>query len=1016
MRNMQALKGSIGVFALVFAASLLLLLPGCQGPLGLQDRANDTGTVSLTIEMPPIGRAIMPNVSLDDFTDFRLDFDSPSGGSYDYTLNQGAGNVTVDVELTLGTWTLVVTAYLSEDDYDDGYAAAASSEVTLTVTAGNVAVSGPVVLLPIYDGVGGLFTWALTFPDDGSTTTGTLEVFGVYDDGEIGDDLVDSATIPFTVTYMTLPAGTYFVLITLENDVHGELTFGIDLHIYGNMTSHLLRHFGEGRFRGCECDGLWMLDCNCDPCDCDVVGEALANLDNFFGIMGAGLNANNTRLVDGSLFLHGREDEWIGVDIQVIDAAGAPPTGPYQIPVGADTLYRVIVTGQAVVGTTAQLRNANTPHGTLNSVAVSGTANTVGSFTLAANVLGSVMIGNTPGVRIRTPDNDLGDLMIDTILLVAVGPCGERRVGGAVVSFGTPDLGPECDCGDAITMPLSDFISFGGLLANAARPAWYYVDGEVRVLTQGAFAAFGPFPAAAAGTVAWVPNDGDLVLQQAGRTDNWHGINIDLAALGIAAGDMLVVSGYAQADAIDIGWGRRMEINVAAGGGTERATATIGAAVGVIPFTLTWTDIPPADIALTVRIAGNGQCYDNTPAVGIPRFFITCIEVYRPDPAARFGNLPSTAATVNLAGVDPALIRFNTAVVTDVATITQGTMVTGHTTDGNFLIAADSFTGNTGTLFTITVPSGAVVGDVIHVAGRKGATGGDGNISIDGVQIAQGGQNIPDNFQYSEHWVRAITLNQDHITDGIDVTVNAWDGGTAAATRLNEIGFEIAIDQVVVIETEDPYITQRLALEAAIAAAERRVQQAYTTGTWTPFSTALANAVAGVADADGAALTSLTTALAEAQTALARTPADEGWLAVIASPYIGGRNVTPIATANGIHITARGTGANDHNNGMTIDITALRATYGSAVPIVITGYIAQASRLDTQGLTPNLNHTVTTAHGAFTVTIPAATVAAAPDWWGAVPVLGTESGRWPDMLVTGIQVGTESILDLLDDG
>jgi len=383
------------------------------------------------------------------------------------------------------------------------------------------------------------------------------------------------------------------------------------------------------------------------------------------------------------------------------------------------------------------------------------------------------------------------------------------------------------------------------------------------------------------------------------------------------------------------------------------------------------------------------------------------VRVVDPDAEHPFDNLPTEAATVDLTGIAVERILFNTAVATDVAVIAPGTMVTDYTADGNFIIAAYGFNSHNDTIFTITVPTDAAVGDVIHVAGRKGSDGGDGNIYIGGVRIAQGGGTGAGQFQTSEPWVRAITLTQGMIDDGISIIINAWGGGTSSATRLNDIGFELAIDQIVVIETLDPYITQRTALQNAITAAQRLVQQAYTDATWTPFATALAAAVTGVTDeaaGAGGRMDGLRTALTGAQTALV-VDACEYWQEVlddfmdISATHIGSGGTAVLAVRAGIVVY----NIQQQWEGPGLDITAMRALNPGEDIVVtgtMTGTFSWGPRFD---LGPIQSPNGTTA---------SITVASDATELGNSRLVSNP--RADSFIITTITVGDTSILYLLD--
>ena len=260
MRNMQTLKGSISVFALMFAASFLLLLPGCQGPVDPQ--ADRTGTVSLTIGQLDTSRAIQPNIpTLDSFDSVTAVFSRDGHPNHPVTLNDDfEGQAT----LAVGEWTLTVEALI-------GGVVVAEPSAPVVIDFG-VDTDVQVTLLPVAVGQG-TFTWALTVPDN---TSGTLEIRTVNADGNI----VPTPIMP-AITFAAAPspwvggedlaAGTYFVRFRLEHGTYGVAVLTKDLHVYHGMTSHFERTFTSYQFRDVDAD------CDCGVCE-ECVERFLARL------------------------------------------------------------------------------------------------------------------------------------------------------------------------------------------------------------------------------------------------------------------------------------------------------------------------------------------------------------------------------------------------------------------------------------------------------------------------------------------------------------------------------------------------------------------------------------------------------------------------------------------------------------------------------------------------------------------------------------------------------------------
>jgi len=150
--------------------------------------------------MPPVGRAILPQITLDDFDYFRLAFTS---GTETYSARWDGTDGTIN--LAAGDWHLIVTAYLTIDDYYDSYNLLYSGlPISVTVAPGAIA-DVDVSLRPVSLAGDGMFTWNVVFP----AGTATLTVRNL-------DNTVAGA--PVTITSgvdgdMQLPAGRYNVLI-----------------------------------------------------------------------------------------------------------------------------------------------------------------------------------------------------------------------------------------------------------------------------------------------------------------------------------------------------------------------------------------------------------------------------------------------------------------------------------------------------------------------------------------------------------------------------------------------------------------------------------------------------------------------------------------------------------------------------------------------------------------------------------------------------------------------------------
>ena len=252
MKDMKALN----VFAMLFAAACLLVLPGCRNPLEPRDMpANEpetagTGTLSLTINRQGAERTIRPEISLGDFVEFHLEFLAMcDSGNNDFGVTwtrdyiaDGPGTV----ELNAGTWDLHVTAYIANGEGELLEAARGDLE-GIEVVPGDT-IDGNLTLFPIAAGRG-TFAWDIGFPT--SVASAEMEVIRINGDGDtqpktfnfIGGDTLDD-----NPGGIELYAGRYRMFFTMYNDRKERAELRAILHIYQNMTSTFDETFTYGHF------------------------------------------------------------------------------------------------------------------------------------------------------------------------------------------------------------------------------------------------------------------------------------------------------------------------------------------------------------------------------------------------------------------------------------------------------------------------------------------------------------------------------------------------------------------------------------------------------------------------------------------------------------------------------------------------------------------------------------------------------------------------------------------------
>jgi len=298
MRNIQTLNGKMwkaNVFILLAAFCLLLFLPGCRNALDPQDTTEsdtpETGIFSLIITRQGTERTVTPDISLEDFVKFRLDFAvhadcNSTNADFSETWEGTYGMI----KLAAGIWSLTVTAFLGNGEEENPIAIATGSLRIDMVPGGSV--EGNVALSPVSGGQG-TFHWDISFDESSVVeawmTMTRLDVpspYGLYSGSRFFDgrspaaDKSDSAE---------LDAGQYRVIFTMVNDLGTMAVLMVILHIYQDMDSFFTVEFTPDHF------GVPILDFVMDAwtgSSWDFVGNGIsAGTLIFLGI--DGVNENN---------------------------------------------------------------------------------------------------------------------------------------------------------------------------------------------------------------------------------------------------------------------------------------------------------------------------------------------------------------------------------------------------------------------------------------------------------------------------------------------------------------------------------------------------------------------------------------------------------------------------------------------------------------------------------------------------------------------------------------------------
>ena len=807
------------VFALMFAASLLLL-SGCpMGPSGTERAGTGTGTVSLTVERLDMTRAITPEIDIDDFTNFRVVFSHATLTAPSPRTGTLAEVTAGQVELPAGAgWTVTVHAYIDDD-------VAASGLNTFAVTAGdNTPVD--VTLLPFTGATDqGTFEWALTLPDD--VGTGVIIVTGEAPFLPVIRNLPGVPVAGIWEDYIELHAGDYVVEIRLTNPQGWMAIIDMELHVYGNLTSHFewtfvagdfeevgerdllghaladarsliatatgsadgadvpttaywvptaihqalydaieaaglvyadpaatetqlydaraaleVAHYAfynarqSGTYVPCDCDGLFMLDCQCDPCECPQVGVPIANLDDFNGIFNSGSPAfRYLRSVDGGalgiLFVGNRTYGYWGVDFQTADATTSP--AGYVVGIYGDRRYRATVFGRAPA--------AYAHFGPRNAIpgdnqwpewgqsAVADIVYGVGDFEITHTIDGSLIISN--GLRIRLRQANV-DFLVYSILLEEVCANG-YRIGPPLVNLGNTAPAEECDCDEPVELPTDTFLILDGLAAPANWPANIYTLTSLPI---------GPLAIGAGASAAtWVEHNDSLSLRVAG-TGNF---GVNLSAGFLAEGDRLRVRGRVVLDGNvqdATGDPSNRSMVVMAGGNPVSGWATGQAGIGAhLTGTQTFDWGGANGIELTAAEAGLENLVirvHNNQLATMVRFYIDSIAITREAPPVTItiapyplnfvlGLAPYTAdlsVTPDPAGSDYGTITWSSSDAT-VATVSDAGVVTVVGV-GTATITAESsvaaIADATATV-TVTAPTISLPQDLALVLGGVPETG-----------------------------------------------------------------------------------------------------------------------------------------------------------------------------------------------------------------------------------------------------------------------------------------------------
>jgi len=243
MRNIlpkhNSRKSWPAIFALLLAATGLLLLPGCQNPFNQREditSRRNTGTLSLTIGGQASARTITPGLPVPAAIVYDLAFtphDDCTAGNTGFSeyLNHGEA---FDTEIPTGRWNLAVRAYRT--DVTPRLLFATGTYNDIEIEPGETA-EADIVLVPVETGANGTFTWSISIPGDITIYAATLEIMGFNDESGTPQVLDVTSTNVISGSEPMSP-GRYRVIFRLTNDDDESAVISDILHIYGGLTSH----------------------------------------------------------------------------------------------------------------------------------------------------------------------------------------------------------------------------------------------------------------------------------------------------------------------------------------------------------------------------------------------------------------------------------------------------------------------------------------------------------------------------------------------------------------------------------------------------------------------------------------------------------------------------------------------------------------------------------------------------------------------------------------------------------
>ena len=223
-------KGKRTLALLFVTCYLLFVLASCPNIFTPESEAPLPGYGYFSIQMDEnAARTILPQTVLANFLAYRLVFTNRDDPSDVVTVDRTNSDYTNPVTLRVGTWNLVVTAYM---DAARTLPAATGSLDGIIIIAAGTTSGGAVTLNAIITGTGtGSFYWNIEHPANVTVTITITPRAGTT----ASDIIIPNAAK--TGTRNDIPVGQYTVVFKLELDNHRTVNLPQIMYVYQNMTS-----------------------------------------------------------------------------------------------------------------------------------------------------------------------------------------------------------------------------------------------------------------------------------------------------------------------------------------------------------------------------------------------------------------------------------------------------------------------------------------------------------------------------------------------------------------------------------------------------------------------------------------------------------------------------------------------------------------------------------------------------------------------------------------------------------